>query len=563
MKLKKNIFVFAVASLFIQGCSDRMDYNELTEYNKEQVFSSFDMARQFVTNIYSMVENGLQGYDNGATLASACDEAVCAWEGSNVNYFFNGAWSSLKPLTSTWSDSYWAIRACNFYLENCNDYTFEDYKYNKDYLDQMERYNRYQYEVRFLRAYFYFNLVRTYGDVPLIKETLTDKEANSVSRTSSEDVFSFIVDECDKIMNKLPDDYNQVTYVETGRITSLTVAALKARALMYAASPLFYKGDNVKEAWHNAAKANKDVIQMSAKLGVIFGAYTDLWGESNFTASEVIYARRLGNLNSFEYNNYPMGVEGGKSGNCPSQTLVDAYRMKSNGKLWNEEGSGYNETKPYEGRDPRLEATVAYNGMIGWPAYNTNELQTYEGGLNGLPLVGATPTGYYLKKYCDKTVDLRPSKVNQKFHSWVIYRLGEFYLNYAECVYNYFEDPDQKNSELPLSAVDAVNYIRNRANMPELSTGLGESFVDVYRDERMVELAFEGHRFWDVRRWMIGDTQKTVDVMKISKTATGFTYTRETIQRSWDDKMYFFPLPDAEIRRNSNLVQNEGWTIGK
>jgi hypothetical protein len=216
------------------------------------------------------MENGLQGYDNGATLASACDEAVCAWEGSNVNYFFNGAWSSLKPLTSTWSDSYWAIRACNFYLENCNDYTFEDYKYNKDYLDQMERYNRYQYEVRFLRAYFYFNLVRTYGDVPLIKETLTDKEANSVSRTSSEDVFSFIVDECDKIMNKLPDDYNQVTYVDTGRITSLTVAALKARALMYAASPLFYKGDNVKEAWHNAAKANKDVIQMSAKLGVIF-----------------------------------------------------------------------------------------------------------------------------------------------------------------------------------------------------------------------------------------------------------------------------------------------------
>jgi hypothetical protein len=99
--------------------------------------------------------------------------------------------------------------------------------------------------------------------------------------------------------------------------------------------------------------------------------------------------------------------------------------------------------------------------------------------------------------------------------------------------------------------------------MPELYTGLGESFVDVYRDERMVELAFEGHRFWDVRRWMIGDTQKTVDVMKISKTATGFTYTRETIQRSWDDKMYFFPLPDAEIRRNSNLVQNEGWTIGK
>lgn len=562
-KIFKTILAFSL-TFFVCGCQDRMDYNEVTEYDKDAIFSSFNLAAQFVTNIYSTLENGFVGYNNGAILASASDESDCAWANSNVHYFYNGAWSPLKPLTSQWDDSYAAIRACNFFLEDFANYKFEDYQFNEDYNDQMERYNRYQYEVRFLRAYHYFNLVRTFGDVPFIDETISQDDANKLKRTPKNEIFQFIVDECDAIDGKLPVSYSQLPYQETGRITKMMVLALKGRTLMYKASPLFNES-NDKDAWRVAALANKKVIEECLKNGIQLGKYSDLWGNNSYKSSEMILARRTGNNNSFEANNFPIGVEGGNSGNCPTQTLVDAYRMKLTGKLWNEPESGYDENNPYSGRDPRFEMTIAYNGTTGWPAYNSMPLQIFEGGRNGAPLSGATTTGYYLKKFCDGSVDLRPATTTTKYHSWIIFRLGEFYLNYAECVYNYFENPDMTDSDFEISAVDALNVIRKRTDvdMPELSTGLGTAFIDYYRNERMVELAFEGHRFWDVRRWKIGDVFKSIDVMKISNNGGTLTYTRETKERSWDEKMYFFPIPDSEIRKNPSLEQNQLWKENK
>ena len=146
--------------------------------------------------------------------------------------------------------------------------------------------------------------------------------------------------------------------------------------------------------------------------------------------------------------------------------------------------------------------------------------------------------------------------------SWVTYRLGEFYLNYAEAVFNYLGSSDATSAEFSMSAREAVNVVRNRSDvrMPDFPVEMSaDEFVTKYRRERMVELAFEGHRFWDIRRWKDGDSQKNLVEMQITKNGDAYTYTRVMKSRYWNDKMYLFPIPDSEIRKNPNLSQNPGW----
>lgn len=250
--------------------------------------------------------------------------------------------------------------------------------------------------------------------MPLITKVLTEEEANQVTRTPVAEVFNFIVKECDEIKDELPVDYTKLendaangTNPETGRITKQAVLALKARTLLYWASPLF-NTNNDKELWKRAAEANKEVIDFCGENGIELGKYSDIWGTENYHAKEMIYVRRVGDTDSPERTNFPMGMENGNSGNCPSQNLVDAYEMKTTGKAWDEEGSGYDASNPYQGRDPRLAMTIAVNGDK-WPDTNPIPLENYVGGRNALPIAGATPTGYYLKKYLDSTIDISAS----------------------------------------------------------------------------------------------------------------------------------------------------------
>lgn len=562
MKIK-NIIIGFCALAFCSSCTETLEYNEIASYSKDDVFQSFVRSGNFVTNIYGYLDYDFGNYGNGAMLASASDESEFAWSISAIHDFYNGSWSKINNLSGTWSNSYRAIRAANFFLKESGSQTFEEFKNNKDYYEQMDVYNRYQYEVRLLRAYFYFNLVREYGDVPLVTSVLTETEANTLTRTSASQVIDFIVSECNDVVNKLPRSYSSLAAPETGRVTRATALALKARTLLYAASPLL-NPNQVSAKWEAAATANKAVIDSCATYGITLGKYSDLWGTNNYKASEIILVRQIGDLNSLEAYNFPIGVEGGKSGNCPTQTLVDAYEMKPTGLAWDATASGFNPAKPYDNRDPRLGMTVAKNGDTGWPTYNSKPLEIFEGGVNAAPITGATPSGYYLKKYCDASVNLQPNSTNSKRHSWITFRLGEFYLNYAEAVFHALGSADAKNATYTLSATEAVNKIRQRSDvtMPVFPLGLSNvDFEKKYRNERMVELAFEGHRFWDIRRWKMGDALKSVTLMKITKNpGTGeLSYQRIVKKRQWDDKMYFFPIPDSEVRKNPKLTQNQGW----
>ena len=182
-------------------------------------------------------------------------------------------------------------------------------------------------------------------------------------------------------------------------------------------------------------------------------------------------------------------------------------------------------------------------------------------------VICGTPTGYYLKKLLHGDIDLTSKTKKQgDYHTWVTYRLGEFYLNYAEAEFKYLGSATATSADLPMSADEAVDKIRQRAGMPDFPTSLSnEEWWSKYQNERMVELAFEGHRFWDVRRWKEADKFfKNIQEMKITRNDDGsFTYTRETVQRQWDDKMYLFPIPNDVMLKHEKYgqkwEQNSGW----
>lgn len=563
-----------MSTAVLASCADNMNYHEYANYGKDYIDDSYEHVIGLVTNIYSMLDYDFGQVYSGGMLASACDEAEYAYANGAVCDFTNGSWSPANPLSNTWTQSYRAIQACNQYLHEFQGLTFDELKLNDDYQAQMFRYTNSFHEVRFLRAYFYFNLARQYGDVPYFTELMTTDKVNTLKRTPVQEVFKAIQEECDAVIDKLPADYTDLgllglTPAENGRVTKYAAMALKARVALYAASPLFNVA-NDKTLWQSAAQANKELIDACMANKFALGKYADLWGPNNWANKEMIFMRRYYTTstgvdsNILESYNYPIGITGGQAGNCPTQNLVDAYEMKATGKLWNEEGSGYNPDKPYEGRDPRFNMTIVKNGDTKWPAYNTTPIQTYYGGINGEPISGATPTGYYLRKYLDPSVDMRASsKIRMTRHTWITFRLGEFYLNYAEAVFRFFGSADATSSDFPMSAIEAVNTIRNRTDvmMPAFPAGLSATeFETRYRNERMVELAFEGHRFYDLRRWKQGEKLKSITEMKLTLNSDGsITYTRNVVNRTWDDKMYLFPIPQSERMKNKNLVQNPGW----
>lgn len=554
MKLK-NICFGIVCTVALVGCTDKMDYHEYTNYGKEYVFSDFGRTAAFVNNIYSYLDYDLLGT---TSLASACDEAEMALNYSNVLDYTNGNWTALNPK-SQWN-YYTPIRAANYFLENGLNLEFSDLILNQDYEAQMKRYGRYQYEVRLLRAYYYFLLVRAYGDVPFTTKVLTEAEANSLERTPASQVFDFIISECDAVAPQLPVDYSKLdndaaggTNPEAGRVTRGAALALKARASLYCASKLFNDSEN-RDLYKRAATASLDVINYCGENNITLGKYTDLWGADNWKASEMIFVRRVGDTDDPERTNFPIGMENAKSGNCPTQTLVDAYEMKNGGEP--------NQKDPYTGRDPRFAMTIAVNGDK-WPNTNPNPLEIYTGGRDAAPVPYATPTGYYVKKYVDGATDISASTSSGgKRHSWITFRLGEFLLNYAEATFKYFGSADIKDAELTMTAREAVNKVRKRTgvDMPDFPEGMSSSdFWSRYKNERMVELAFEGHRFWDVRRWKEGGFTSIGRMLITKNSDDSFTYTRSIKALVWDDKMYFYPIPYSEIRKNPNLKQNPGW----
>ena len=548
MKIK-NIWSLVAAAVVLVSCGDKMDYKEYSVYDEDYVKTTFARSAGLVTSAYNDLDYDFGNY-SGALLASATDEAVYSHSGNAIEKFYDGGWSaSSNNDASLWTKCWRGISYANLFLDKFKDETFEDYILDLDYKAEIHQYQNLQYEARFLRAYYYFLLVRSFGGVPLITANLDANEANTKPRVSSDEIFQFIISECAAIQDLIVKDYSDLGNLqlksknETGRANNLAVLALKARAALYYASPLFNAG-NDKERWHQAAIANKELIDECKGRGMkLTSDYGSLFQKDNWQNSEeCIFVRRIVSAsNTFEKYNFPIGLENAGGGNCPTQNLVEAY----------EEG------------DIRLEATVAQNGEQ-WP---NNTLETFIGGANGQPIAYATPTGYYLKKYVNKSLTIGASNATTERHHWVTFRLGEFYLNYAEAMLNYTGGGYETASGLSMTAAQAVNVVRTRAKLANIATDLSASqFAERLENERFVELAFEGHRFYDLRRWKkAGDAKyRTIKTMQITKNADGtFNYNVQTDAQTrsyWDDKMYLFPIAQSEILKSGGaLTQNPGW----
>ena len=555
MKLK-NIILSTLAAVTLASCSEQMDYKEYSIYDAAYMQKKFERAGGFLSTIYADLDSDFGNY-SGAMLSSATDESVYSHDGNAIESFYNGAWSPTNANSSIWTTCYHGIAYCNLFLDEFNGLTFDDYILDKNYKAEMYQYNNYQWEARWARAYFYFLLVRQYGGVPLITASMNADEASRQPRATADEVFAFIDKECAAIQDTITKDYGDLgnlamTPANNGRANNLAVMALRARAALYHASPLFNTG-NDQSRWQKAAELNKAVIDSCQKRNMKLSSdYKGLfigntsWSDAN-ALGEIIFGRRMPTENrNFETYNFPVGISGagagGGGGNCPTYNLFSAY----------------------EDGDKRLAQTIAQNGDS-WPNANTVPLETYVGGVNGLPTAYATPTGFYLKKYVTESVQIAGNGANTCKHVWVTFRLAEFYLNYAEAMLNLTGGGYETSGSLTMTAAYAINQVRQKhGGLAALPTDLSASdFRAKYENERFVELAFEGHRFFDVRRWKEADKYFTnIRGLEITKNADGtFTETPKTVQtRQWQDKMYLFPIPQSEILKSGGvLTQNPGW----
>lgn len=562
MKLNKFYLWALTATLGLNSCAD-LDYNETTVIGEEWVYENpKDGVKRMVSDVYAQMFNEFDMNYGGAIKASATDEADFSNSLSDIHKFYNGGWSAANPFPDTWQRSYRAIAEVHTYLEKISKINLEDYKYDGDYQNLVLQFGYYPYELRFLRAYYYFELAKTYGDVPLVLKTLSNAEANNVTRTPVQEVFKFIVDECDEIAEYLPISYRNEPGSEIGRATRPACMALKARTLLYAASPLF-NTDNNQERWHEAAKACKELIDRATEWGINLSTYSTLWGHDANMNTELILGVKREESNTFEMANYPVGIENGNSGNCPTQSLVDAYEYKDNGETFAKRHPGtinVTDESPYDGLDPRFALTIVKNGDT-WPSNGVQAItiESYNGGFNGAPKYNATTTGYYLRKYVDGNCVTTYNNASMRRHTWIVFRLAEVYLNYAEAMFNYYQDAETQG-DLGMSANEAINVLRNRPDIQMPNVSGSDGFIERYRRERMVELAFEDHRFWDVRRWKIGASVfASVQGADLNLENGDIILSRKTIERSWDDKYNLFPIPQSEIQKNPKLTQNPGW----
>lgn len=559
MKLYK-LCLFIIAGLTAVSCVD-LNYTEQNTRDEEWTFEYFvEGIKNMVFDAYAQVYSNEFESNSAYFLAGATDEAQYAIETGAVNNYTNGGWSPANPYSNTWTKSYTAIAEICMSLEKLDQMDLSEWEYNPSYIDWIQQLEHFPYELRFLRAYFYFELLKTYGNVPLVTTTLTNEQANSISCAPADVIVKFIVDELDEVAPYLPVSYMTEVGAEVGRATKVAAYALKARTLLYAASPLF-NPTNDKSKWNAAAEASKFILDKADEWGLKLSTYGTLWGHEAFFNPEVIFGIGRGDSNSFEMANYPVGVENGASGNCPTQSFVDQYEYQNNGETFGKRHPGgidLTAGDPYEGLDPRFALTVVKNGDE-WPTNGAQKkaIQTYFGGFNASPKYGATPTGYYLRKYVDGSCVTTADNQTSRRHTWIVFRLGEFYLDYAEAIFNATGSANDAG-EYGMTANEAVNVLRNRDDikMPEFKED-GAAWVERYERERLVELAFENHRFWDVRRWKKGaEFFKNIQVASIN---SSLYLTRSTVSRQWDDKYYFYPIPQSELKKNANLVQNPGW----
>ncbi|WP_299665941.1 RagB/SusD family nutrient uptake outer membrane protein [uncultured Polaribacter sp.] len=582
--MKNYKYILLALFLFTLSCEeDPLDITPDGRITLQDVFLDELQTEAYLNTVYENIPWYSWRYMFFAFLAGASDEAQDADVGNN-GLNINARWitGSLTPSVNPLElrgqgtdpdisryNSFWAgIRDANIFLANVETANISNERNRK----------RFEGEARLLRAFYYLELIKQYGALPIFTEPLApDFDYVGLIRPTFQECADFIATECELVITNPEMPIRIIEEQERGRFSKAVAHAIKSQVLLYNASPLWNETDDTGK-WQAAATASKNALD-ALTTGGEYQLYPD-YEEYSITQSdknpsprdrETIYEINLGAPPTFRNINAMPSLPGNfKAGSCPTQELVDAYEM-ANGQpaitgysdadhlnpIINP-ASGYDENNPYVGRDPRFYATVWYNGAL----YDNirgriHTVETFIGGSDQLiktpPNRRNTHTGYYLRKFFNPKIQ-RGQSSSARYKK---YHLAELYLNYAEA--------ENEANGPTVAAYTAINTLRARVNMPPLTAGLTkESFRSRVRNERRVELAFEEHRFWDVRRWKIlNQTGRLVTAMEIRKVGADFTYERFVTEtrNAYDDKYLIFPIPitDSSIIPDFNINQNPGW----
>lgn len=555
-----TIIKTVIVAIVLTGCEKNfLDTKVDTLITKEMLDVNYLSLGNLANAPYVYLRNEFTLLDSNL-FAPAADEAVQTAAWASVRLFNNGSWSAYNNPDSYYNNYYAGIRAANFFLERSVDYR-SFLALNRDTVSASGKINYtndtlnmgwYVAEAHIIRAWFYFELSKRYGGVPLVTKTLSTTDDTNIPRASYDDIINFIVTEVDAYKSGLQPNWKTSAFTSNdGRLTRGAALALKARALLFAASPLHNPNNEVTK-WQKAAAALNDVIVFGQGAGA-YSLHTDYRNyflqNNTVTSNETIWAFRYTAGNWLERSNYPIGTAGGQTGITPTHNLVQEYEYKGTPDPAN----------PYANRDPRLGFTIVTNNST----WNSRTIDESPGATDDMKKTNTSRTGYYLKKFLNDNLNLVQG--GTQVHHWPVFRYGEVLLEYAEAM-NEAYGPDNNNG-YAYTARQALNMVRNRAGvaMPAVTVADVPGFRQAVKHERRVELAFENYRYWDLLRWKDAATvlNQPVTGVSVAKNGTGqFVYTQFNVENRVFDasKMYYYPFPQSEvIKSNGVLEQNAGW----
>ncbi|TDG36174.1 RagB/SusD family nutrient uptake outer membrane protein [Pedobacter changchengzhani] len=586
--MKKIIIgMLAILTISISCKKSPLDISPDGRITLDAIFSDEKQTEAFLSTCYGNIPGYFYKYRFWAYLEGSTDNCTDADIGNesgtmNVSWISGALTPSFNPLefgngTASGMDGK-ANKYAQFWNGIYNANVFLSRLPTANVPIETNR-NRFKGEAQLLRAFYYLELIKQYGALPIIDKPVSNTfDYTSLTRPTFQQCVDFIVSECDNVIANPQMPIRITLEGERGRFSKAVAYAIKSEALLYNASPL-WNPSNDKAKWTAASTASQQALTAltAGNQYQLFPNYEQYFFSSADMSTtpvdkETIFEITSTNDGTFTIINAIAGQKGiNKTGSTPTQELVDSYEMKATGLPaitgYSDDShlnpiintaSGYDPNNPYVGRDPRFYASVWYNGAV-HPNYNgaSLALQIYKGGgqqlLKTPPNRQNTHSGYYLRKFLNPAIAVGTGS-SARFKK---YHLSEIYLNLAEAE-NEANGPTQ-------IAYDAVNTVRARAGMPNLTPGLSQlDFQTRIRNERRVELFMEEHRFWDVRRWKILDkTDKLVTGTEIIKTGSTLAYNRFVVEsrNAWQDKFRIFPLPlgEASIIPDFSKNQNPGW----
>ena len=544
------------------SCTDFLDRAPGDNLTEEQMFSKIETAEQYLDNAYIFLPDfqyNTEDLDGRYKLGGATDE-IGFQQGSGYGaspFDINlGNWNPNRmPMERNWSDYYECIRRCNMFIKDY-DLIPEDMSAG----GKSNRKERLLGEAYGLRGYYYFLLFKQWGGVPIILDVLDPGNVESIKgikRATAEETLNQVMSDMDEAMKYLPYDHDDANF---GRFTKLVAIVVQSQVKLYWASK-FWNRDNDIERWEEAADYCRTALKEAEDHGHTLALkYSDLFNKTG-VEKEVIWTKNSEHYECYWWDFYamPLGY-GAFNVDGPIQEMVDDFEMKASGEvpvlgytednkqILNPKATDYDPAHPWDGREDRFYCCILYNGAT----LQGRPIDISANGKDDINIGSIIRTNYFTNKYLDPNHNL-VTNVQWTYRRFASMRTGELYLNYAEAL-NEVEGPTNRVREL-------VNVIRRRANCIEIPAGLTQDEMrERIRHERRIELCFENHRFWDVRRWMIAEQVDNKTVHRVTVDKDGNISYPVFQHRVFDpSKHYLFPIPQKEIDKNRLLEQNPGW----